>query len=637
MAASGLLALYQAGLTSPDLVQQAQNAKILKDIAAMRAAGATDDAIRGLASGGGGGMSLAGGYGLIEPAAESARIASAYSLARAQLAAQLENDRFNENMQLSDRAAQPFNVVGYLDALERTGAAYPLNVNRVDNIAIPPDTRESPERVKLREFLRSDKPQPFARGGAMVLDRPSVLIDAYTGQPRATMAENGPEILDYEGGGNYRVQTVPGVSKRMGRGVQRRILDSAVGGDGRWSTDDVQPNAGMPGGGVDPLYGIGDVNGDGRVNSGDQLMLAQRRNRIDDGRPMRAVERNQPRPRMGRVRAMAKGDAFRQLAATTAKRAATSQQARDTYKPPATSSGGAYYGFNSAQEAMDFARKTAGASEADRRYMNETAMKRGSTGNVANVRTQAGAAVNPDNAVIRILPNGTVHIDQSNDPNQKGSVVYDSRSGRTVTRPATAEDFAAYNNQKRHQQIGGASIVSSKRGAIDPFSDDPSAQGLRNIIDMNNQYGAVPLRGFTEDGQIAGRNGAIDPGPYADTPYIDGYTPPSRAGNRTRMGRTTNGGGTQGSGSSSTDGNYTDVQRDAAKLVAALGNNTLAPPEFVSMLQAGQVPGVNLLTPLFWSSLDDTQKQIYAGLLTSTGWVGNVSDIERAVDRQRPA
>ena len=659
-----LLELMNAGLTSPDLVQQALNAKILQDIAAMRNAGATDDQIRGLAGQGAGGMNLAGGSGLLDPAAESARIASAYSLARAQLAANLDNDRFSESMQLADRAANPFNVVGYLEALKRTGAAYPLNTNTLTTIAGADTPADSPERMKLREFLRSDNPEPFAGGGTMVLDRPAVLVDAMTGQPRATLSENGPETLMSNGNGRYRVAPTPGVSRRLGRGRQRAILDMAVGQDGRYGVDDVgripqAPQGGFtplpnpelvgtpmmlptPGGGVDPLYGISDFNGDGVVNSGDQLYLARHRAGLQQAAPPA------PRTRLGRRRPVpgaAKGLAI-DIRNPRERQEAAKKAAAKAGQPGATSAG-ATGGQN---ELANFLKVAAAASPDEQRALREMATKQGSTGHQVNVRDQAGDRVDPNNAVIRIGADGKIHIDNSNDTRQQGSTVYYIEDGRTKTRPATQADFEAYAQQQRAAGIAGASITSSRRGAIDPASDDPSARGLQAIIDMNLQYGGVPLYGFDAEGNIISPNGNRSPGPEADIPYRAGYTPPGRAATtrslatsaslaRPRLGRSVGSAGTPPAapGNTAPQTQNTEVQQEAAKLLSALGNNTLAPPEWVAELKAGRVPGINLLTPIFWRSLDETQQKAIVGLLMSTGWVGDIDDVERAIERMRPA
>lgn len=221
--------LYNAGLTSPALVQQALKAKqdqdVLRAISAMRQAGLSDQQIQGLAqSQGSGSMDLAGGYDLLDPAIRMAAINSSMKLGRAGLAQTANDQAWQRTTDAATMAGHPQNIVSYLDLLSRSKQGVPLNNPIVQNITPMFPTPAGPYDDQIKSFL-GDDPNAFSHGGMLMSGGPKVLMDADTGNIDATLNENGGEHLrDLPGGG---VAVDPGKKKTLGKYRQRKIINQA--------------------------------------------------------------------------------------------------------------------------------------------------------------------------------------------------------------------------------------------------------------------------------------------------------------------------------------------------------------------------------------------------------------------------
>lgn len=215
--------------------KQVDDENVLRSIAALRAAGQSDQQIQTLAQNAEGARAAAaGGYGALNLAGntydndqsiERARIDSSYDLGlknisssdsqsaaqiaaqraiaegqlglgKSQLAEQTRSNKFTEGVDLANMAGDNFNSVSYLDALARSGMRVPLNNPEL-------------ERIKPIQFNVAGAAAGntrVMRGGA------KLLIDASTGQPEMTLAENGAERI--------KVEPIPGVSQKLDRTKQ---------------------------------------------------------------------------------------------------------------------------------------------------------------------------------------------------------------------------------------------------------------------------------------------------------------------------------------------------------------------------------------------------------------------------------
>ena len=214
-------AMFEAG----ERKKQKDREDVLRAIYAMQQAGLSPDEMRQVAMGAAGGMNLAGGYGLLDPAIRMAGVNSAYKLGRAGVAQTANDQAWGRTMDAATMAGKPQNIVSYLDLLARSNTGIPLNNPIVENIRPMFPTPAGSYDDQIGDFL-GDNPDAFAGGGRYMMDGgPKVLMDADTGMIDATMNENGGEGLSDLPGGGVRVH--PGKDKRLGKYRQSKIVKDA--------------------------------------------------------------------------------------------------------------------------------------------------------------------------------------------------------------------------------------------------------------------------------------------------------------------------------------------------------------------------------------------------------------------------
>jgi hypothetical protein len=155
------------------------------------------------------------------------------------------------------------------------------------------------------------------------------------------------------------------------------------------------------------------------------------------------------------------------------------------------------------------------------------------------------------------------------------------------------------------------------------------------IADLIQQHGGVPIWGLNDDGTMARsntRNGAKLGRGNVLAGLKQLKTMPAGAG--AAPGTTSVPPGEQ---ATPVDAGNNNPQQATAKLIGAVQGNSFIPPEFTAALQQGQVPAIGLLTPRAWRNMTPTMRALYASLLESTGWVGDLADIDDAIERNRPA
>lgn len=221
----------------------------------------TDNALVQAAMGGYPDLTYAGGYGLLGPAVDMAGNVSQYRLGRGQLAQGYADALFARRMQLAQLAQDPYNPIAYLEAMAQTGAPVSMLGRMTPLTPVVPQPAPTAADQYVMDFLQHPEAEPsdvqrvrdayardpeaaaryfgaseqarrnlagMAGGGSLMLRRPAVVMDAWSGKPLATLAENGRELMRETSTG-VRAVPQPGVSRQLGRERQRAIVQMALG------------------------------------------------------------------------------------------------------------------------------------------------------------------------------------------------------------------------------------------------------------------------------------------------------------------------------------------------------------------------------------------------------------------------
>lgn len=611
-----LVALYNAGITNMQQAEAARQAAALQGIAKLRAAGYSDadwramtpDQIIAIGAGGNVPMALAGGTELLGPAVTKYGMDQQYRLGRGALAMDLARQNFAEKQYLSEVAQNPFNVVQYLELMGQTGQRLPLMDRAVTPIKpVIVGGGRDPEEERVRRFL-GDEGDTFAGGGRKTIG-PGAYVET-DGDIAFTAGEEGPETVE--------ITPRRGNPRRTTHARRRGIINDVK--------QRTQPPAQVP---------VGE-----RTTPIDASLLT------DTG-----PDSAQPQPAAGVVR----------QGKPTPPRKKNRGLIRE-HLPRAFASGGQVSASSWAsdqQKKRDIARlaATPGAAEAFAAHDARTARQKiGTTSGLTSDRAQQG---DPNNLVIRYGPDGRAHVDQSTDTNQRGSVVYNSDGTR---RPATQADIDAANKAdldyaranvsgsgQGHTPLKEFAAQLKYHGGINSFSkavregraESPYEYGQYKP-EYRNYDGDVPhLEGQAAPSRgrrvAEGRASENDQRREANMKPNFGGKAPSRFGGAGKGGGVISQNGGSSSGGSNTGGDSSGSLSSAARLVAnAVRNLPAAPPEVVTMLEAGQVPGISQIAPI-WHLLLPSEKQAFAALYSGTGQLATVQDIEELVDRQRAA
>jgi len=421
----------------------------------------------------------------------------------------------------------------------------------------------------------------LAGGGKMVLPEPSVVKGARTGRIWATLAEEGPEMIEPAAGG-MKVTPMKGVPRRTTRRKQDEILDMERGRMPSFRRR---------------MERMGKTKGSGLLRNSPEMPPSDFPFPMEEGKigtsPEQPPDDFPMARRMRRPKAAASGMRFSKSTTDKFKAPKASSASSAPAGPGAESSLAdrliaAWQAFNPGKtygtdQGIDY-----GGNRA-----REIATKQGSTGLTGNVRDEANNAADPNNLTIIIRPDGTMQVTQNVDPNQRGSTVYDARSGRSVARPATQDDITAAQAQRLNYQKSRASVTSSSRGALDPMTD----RNVDWILRQNQQYGMVPLHGFKQDGtpitgqevraRTAGTRYNAD-----GTPVID-----PRSGQRVRRSSTAVRNYASG-------GSISFRESTAKALGKGLQSNPFAHPDMVQALLAGRAPLPGSVTQRFLANAD---------------------------------
>ncbi len=241
---NALQGLTAAGLSADQIRQLAQYVA-LRGIDQMRKAGYTDneifsrtpDEVSGYGQPGAQVPArMAGGYGLLGPETTLAGITSTYNLGRGNLANSQQAENFTEADKMATDAANPANIVKILDMYARTGTRLPVDNAVLENIQPSmPTPGTNADNAYITNLLNGDAPSAgvklpaAARGAHFIADEPTVGIGVLSGRPKFTLGEDGPEQVDAAPGG-MQVTPLPGVSQTLRRGVQQKMVAAVTPG-----------------------------------------------------------------------------------------------------------------------------------------------------------------------------------------------------------------------------------------------------------------------------------------------------------------------------------------------------------------------------------------------------------------------